>query len=369
MRYDLAPVPFILAGVLLLLGKPSLRRSIVAGLLVRHRDADAVLRRFHLPYRRRLPLATKTLPPQQRLKLIGGLLGAAALVGLPYGVYILSDYDAFQGQAGTIDSRGDFNKPSFYVNNLIHEPDRFIRPLAFKEVPLGADHEKVSPRIPQPAGDGPPAPVRQAGGARRPAAGAGLRRPAGAEGQGARRPACCCSASADWCSQFALVRVGEVLHLLDAGRAVPLHRHRGGDVVAAADDGTKAALGCSIAVACVLALLVVFGEGSVARLDGLRTAPNATNYERLADRIHEYVPAGLAGRRLDVAVVGHARHRLSQLLPLLLHDPPRRRALQDDDQRLPRRLPPAVRGADPTGRSASSRSIFRPVTTPIGRPT
>ena len=42
----------------------------------------------------------------------------------------------------------------------------------------------------------------------------------------------------------------------------------------------------------MLALLIVFGEGSVARLDGLRTAPNATNYDQLAERIHQYVPAG-----------------------------------------------------------------------------
>jgi hypothetical protein len=44
------------------------------------------------------------------------------------------------------------------------------------------------------------------------------------------------------------------------------------------------------AVAC--SLLVVFAEGSAARIGGLRAAPDATNYDRLAEEVHRYVPAG-----------------------------------------------------------------------------
>jgi hypothetical protein len=40
------------------------------------------------------------------------------------------------------------------------------------------------------------------------------------------------------------------------------------------------------------ALLVIFAEGSVARLGGMRAAPDATNYSVLADEIHKYVPSG-----------------------------------------------------------------------------
>jgi hypothetical protein len=36
--------------------------------------------------------------------------------------------------------------PSFYIDSLRREPDRFIRPLGFKEVPRGADHELVDPQ-------------------------------------------------------------------------------------------------------------------------------------------------------------------------------------------------------------------------------
>ena len=187
MRYDLAPVPFMLAGVLLLLGEPSMLRAVGAGRALRHRDADAVLRRLHLPYRGALPLA-EDLDARQRMKLIAGLAAAGALVGLPYGAYILSDYSAFQGQVGTIDSRGNFNQLSFYVNNLKHEPNRFIRPLAFKEVPLGADHEKVSPALAQPAGDDSASTVCQAGNARRTTDGARVLRQTRLQESRARRP-------------------------------------------------------------------------------------------------------------------------------------------------------------------------------------
>ena len=138
MRYDLAPVPFLLGGCLLLLGGPSLARSVAAGALF----GLAVLFQFYAAFvfaPALLFLWLEALPARDRLRLIGGLLAAAALVGLPYGVYILSDLDDFRGQTGTLDDRAGFDRPGFYLDNLLDEPDRFLRPLAFKEIPRGAD--------------------------------------------------------------------------------------------------------------------------------------------------------------------------------------------------------------------------------------
>ena len=47
------------------------------------------------------------------------MLAMAALVVLPYGVYIAAATTTdFKGQAGTIDHRADFTSPGFYIDNL-----------------------------------------------------------------------------------------------------------------------------------------------------------------------------------------------------------------------------------------------------------
>src|SRR3990172_13094766 len=99
-----------------------------------------------------LPIAVaflwlEALPGRERLRLTAALLGAAALVGLPYGLYVIANYDDFKGQIATIDERGDFLRPGFYVDNLLSEPDRFLRPLAFKEAPRAAAAADAAPRF------------------------------------------------------------------------------------------------------------------------------------------------------------------------------------------------------------------------------
>lgn len=50
--------------------------------------------------------------------------GFFALV-LPYAIYVLSDLDAFAGQAQLIQGRTALAQPAFYVSNLTREPQRF----------------------------------------------------------------------------------------------------------------------------------------------------------------------------------------------------------------------------------------------------
>jgi 4-amino-4-deoxy-L-arabinose transferase-like glycosyltransferase len=289
MRYDLAPVPFLLAGVLLLLDGPSPLRSVLAGLLF----GLAVLLQFYGAFI--FPIAIvflwqETLPRETRLKLISVLLGAALLVGIPYGVYIAAHYDDFQGQAGTIDNRADFTSPRFYIDNLRHEPERFLRPLAFKEVPKGEDPQLVSARTLS---------LREMA----------VRRPSAKLG----------------------VLVGVPLSLLFLGWRALKQRSRGDTLlflclgglvlqfalfesakfyiywiplVPFLCIGIAAVVGWLlrprvwertrlVAVAATLvAMAIVFGEGSAARVSGLRVARDAGSYDGLANTIHREIPAG-----------------------------------------------------------------------------
>jgi hypothetical protein len=336
MRYDLAPVPFMLLGVLLLLGKPSLWRVALVGVLF----GIATLMQFYgAPSSCRFPgedqprgINSSRTPGRCRGRW-SALLGS----------YILDDLDSFKGQAGTIDRRADFDRPLFYVDNIAHEPDRFLRPLAIKEVPLGADHEKVSPRF------------------------------LSLDETLRRRP-----------SAKLAVLVGLPLALAFVGRRALQQRERGDrllllclgglvlqytlfesakfyiywlPVVPFLCIGFASALwwllqkwdtgraGLALAAASVLILLVIFGEGSVARLSGLRTAPEATNYARLADRIHEYVPSGsrVVGSTSLWWGMRDTEYR-SYFLFFYLTRPD-----AGDHRPLSHRLRPGLPGADPPG--------------------
>jgi hypothetical protein len=289
MRYDLAPVPFLLGGVLILLGRNSMVRAALAGLLF----GVATLMQFYGAFL--FPIAAiffwlEDLPAQQRLKLVGGLVAAGALVGLPYGVYILSGLDDFKGQAGTIDRRADFDQPDFYARNLRREPDRFLRPLAIKEVPLGADHELVGPQwlsLQETLKRRPSAKLAVLIGVPLVLAYAG-RRALQDQSRGDRLLFLC---FAGLILQYALLESAKfyiywlpVVPFLCIGLAAAL--------LWMLSLWDKNRLGLAVAVGTALALLIFLGEGSVARLSGMRTAPDATNYEQLAERIHEYVPKG-----------------------------------------------------------------------------
>ena len=289
MRYDLAPVPFMLGGVLVLLGGQTLRRAALAGALF----GLAVLMQFYgffiLPIAA-LFLALERLPAAQRLKLVGALALGAMAVGLPYGLYILSDLDAFKGQAGTIDRRADFHDPGFYIDNLKREPDRFLRPLAFKEVPRGADHFFVDPQflsVQETLTRRPSAKLAVRVGLPLALAYTGWRAVKGRS----RGDALLCLCLGGLVAQYALLESAKfyiywipIVPFLCIGVgavAMRLLQPPSWNALRLAAAGLTAGL-----------LLIVFAEGTVARWGGIRAAPDATNYERLAQEIHDYVPAG-----------------------------------------------------------------------------
>ncbi len=292
LRYDLAPVPFVVGGALLLLSGPSLLRTALAGVLF----GVALLMQFYAAFA--FPIAVaflllERLSAAQRLKLAGGLLGAAALVGLPYGAYILAHPDEFKGQAGTIDRRADFDTLAFYVDNLKREKDRFIRPLAFKEIPRGENHGLVSPRwlsIEETLTRRPSAKLAVIVGL--PAALFWTGRRALAGGRGDRLLFLFLGGLV---AEYALlestkfymywVLVLPFLCAALAGLALRLLQPAPGTVYR------------GLAIAAVAALLIFFAEGSAARLAGFRSAPKATDYGRLAATIRSHVPA-------DARVVG-----------------------------------------------------------------
>ena len=288
MRYDLAPVPFLLGGCLLLLGGPSLARSVAAGALF----GLAVLFQFYAAFvfvPALLFLWIEALPARDRLRLIGGLIGAAALVGLPYGVYILSDLDDFRGQTGTLDDRAGFDRPGFYLDNLLDEPDRFLRPLAFKEIPRGAD-PAAEPRflgLTEMLTRRPSAKLAVLAGLPLALAYA-FSRARQRQNRGDRLLFLCL---AGLVLQFALfesaklyiywIAVVPFLCVGVAAAALWLLQPPRRDVL-------RTALAGAVAVA----LLLFLAEGSAARLGGLRTAPDASSYDRLAAAIDDHVPAG-----------------------------------------------------------------------------
>jgi 4-amino-4-deoxy-L-arabinose transferase-like glycosyltransferase len=292
LRYDLAPVPFALGGVLVLLGTPSPRRAAIAGALF----GVATLMQFYGAFMFPIAIAFlwfEAVPRDQRLKLLGALVGAGALVGLPYAVYIATDYDAFEGQAGTIDRRADFYDPVFYIENLIDEPDRFVGPLAipfaFLEIPEGEDI----------FGDNAETVGLEAA-PRRPSAKAGILfglplalgfaawRAFKAGSRPDRLLALCLGGLV---LQYTFLESTKflfywilVVPFLCAGIA--------GAVLWIFRGRSQSTLHLALAGVTALVLLVVFAEGSVARFNGLRTARAAASYEGLADRLHEQVPPG-----------------------------------------------------------------------------
>ena len=292
MRYDLAPVPFLLAGCLLLLDAPSRARSMAAGALF----GLAVLFQFYAAFL--FPIAVlflwlEALPRQERLRLIGGLLGAATLVGLPYGVYILSDYTDFKGQAGTIDRRADFDRPGFYLDNLADEPDRFLRPLAIKEIPRGEDLD-AEPRflgLKEMLTRRPSAKLAVLLGLPLALAFSAWR----ARREASRGDRLLFLCLAGLVLQYALLEstkffiywipVVPFLCVGIAGASLRLLQLAG---VA----GGRRAVRLAAAAGVGVVLLLFLAEGSVARLSGIRTARDAASYARLAGAIEEHVPAG-----------------------------------------------------------------------------
>ena len=130
IRYDLAPVPFMLIGTMLLL-KPTLLRCALAGAIL----SIATLLQFYAAFL--FPVAALYLlfdsgPIRERVKLIAVVAVTAFVVALPYGVIVLTNNDEYQGQTSTLYRRLDFTDPELYRENFQREELRFR--LTFNEL-------------------------------------------------------------------------------------------------------------------------------------------------------------------------------------------------------------------------------------------
>jgi 4-amino-4-deoxy-L-arabinose transferase-like glycosyltransferase len=319
IRYDLAPVPFMLAGFLLLLGGASgpspddpdagagttlsVTRAALAGLLFGVATLLQFYGAFAIPVAIAF-LALERLPRKARFKLIGSLAGASVLVVLPYGIYALAHFDDYRGQVSTVDRRDDFGDPLFYLRNFVHEPDRFLRPLGFKEVPKGEDPRLVEPRflsLREMLTRRPSAKLAVLFGLPLALAFTGWR---GLQ-ERRRGDRLLFLALAGVALQFALfdslklyiywipmvpllcIALAPVLlRLLEGFRRsapswAPLERF-----------GHGRTLRLGLAAVTAVCLLGVLAEGTQARVSGIRTSSDETKYARLGDLIHESVPAG-----------------------------------------------------------------------------
>ncbi|MGE0686588.1 MAG: ArnT family glycosyltransferase [Dehalococcoidia bacterium] len=289
MRYDLAPVPFMLGGVLLLLNRVSLGRCLMAGALF----GIAFLLQFYGAFIIPAVIAYLWLEPverRERLKLIGAMIATTVIVVLPYAGLSLAYYDDFKGQAGTIDQRADFSDPGFYIDNLKDEPDRFLRPLAFKEIPRGEDPRTTPPQflsLSETLTRRPSAKLAVIVGL--PAALIFMAFWAVRDRNRGYQMLVLCLAGL--VAEFALLDQTKflmywipVVPFLSIGMAAVswwlLSRVREGRVQLAMG-GVAAAL-----------LLLIAAEGSVARLSGIRTANQSTNYASIGAALHETIPPG-----------------------------------------------------------------------------
>jgi hypothetical protein len=289
MRYDLAPVPFMLGASLLVLGRPLPWRALLAGALC----GLATLLQFYGIFMLPIVLVFLWLEPLERrarLKLTAAAVVSAAVVLIPYAAWALSNYDDFKGQVGTIDNRADFSDPGFYVENLLDEPNRFLRPLAFREVPRGEDPDTTDARWLS----------LQETLTRRPSAKIAIliALPATlvflayrAFRQQDRVSRLLFLALGGLAAQFALLDQTKffiywipVVPFLCIGIASLAWW------ALARAGRNRATLVVSAGVAAVLLLFAA--EGSVARLSGLRTAQDATSYARLTQDVHASVPPG-----------------------------------------------------------------------------
>jgi 4-amino-4-deoxy-L-arabinose transferase-like glycosyltransferase len=280
MRYDIAPVPFMLGGALLLLN-PTPWRVAAAGAVF----GVATLLQFYGAFM--LPVAAVYLlmeaaPLRERLKLIGLVALTAIVVTLPYGVFILANYDEFEGQTSTLYRRGDVTDFEFYRESLDREDSRF----AFK---FGTLEESIEN---QPSGKlallvGLPATILFLG-----------LRMISQRGRGDRLivlSLICVplglalfeyqKISGYWIAAFPFLCIGLAVVCVTAITAAwgILRRHVRGNV---AGDWLRVA--CGGAAAIFLAVVIV--EGASAQRNGFETFDNATEYLSLRETLSEYVP-------------------------------------------------------------------------------
>jgi len=143
VRYDLVSLPYALGAVFVLARKtrPGPRDAALAGFLLGLACLTQFVGAFFLP-----PLAlyllSLSLSRARRLALAGVLVAATLVPFLPYAAYVLPHWHDFRGQSRTVEQETAFTSPSFYLDNLAQEPDRFRLGTGLDGLPNGP-HEAL----------------------------------------------------------------------------------------------------------------------------------------------------------------------------------------------------------------------------------
>lgn len=127
VRYDLITLPFSLGAVLLILRRnanPTPTHIALAGLLIGLGALTQFIGAFvGVPIALFLLLTTPGW--KLRVQRVALLTAMAALPFIPYFVYIGAHWEDFQGQARAVEQGTSFFSPSFYVDQLRGEADRY----------------------------------------------------------------------------------------------------------------------------------------------------------------------------------------------------------------------------------------------------
>lgn len=136
VRYDLITVPFSLGAALALLQRPqpSVRLAALAGFLTGLGALTQFIGAFvAVPFA--LFLLSAPTEMRRRLLLMGTFGIMMALPFVPYFGYIALDTADFAGQARAVEQRTDFFSPSFYVEQLRREPERYATATGLESAP------------------------------------------------------------------------------------------------------------------------------------------------------------------------------------------------------------------------------------------
>jgi 4-amino-4-deoxy-L-arabinose transferase-like glycosyltransferase len=137
VRYNLVTVPYALGAVYLLARspeRPTLLAVAGAGLLLGLASLTQFIGAFFI-----LPVAlfllTTALPRQARVQQVAVLGVMVLLPFLPYFAFIAQDVEGFRGQARAVEQETSFLSPSFYLENLRSEPDRYATSTGLEAAP------------------------------------------------------------------------------------------------------------------------------------------------------------------------------------------------------------------------------------------
>lgn len=133
-RYDVLAVAFAWLSIACLdvtLRRPRLATALAAGIF----GGLATLSQFFGAFV--LPLLLVAAVWQGRRRSAAWIVGGAAIVILPWMAYAAQNADDLRGQLVVYGERGDFLRPTFYLENVLAEPRRFAHLLTAPAVDFG----------------------------------------------------------------------------------------------------------------------------------------------------------------------------------------------------------------------------------------